>query len=57
MRIRFTINWTHWMVGVSFGENYMTLLSIGPLNMWMLNERKLRRQMEWELEKYEHMEE
>lgn len=45
MKFRFTIDLRHWMVGISF-EKYNALISIGPLNIWVLNNWLYKRHME-----------
>lgn len=49
MKVRVTFDIRHWMVGLSFGDRYTTLLSIGPLNVWLHNAKKFKRDYENEI--------
>lgn len=46
--VEFKFDWviTHWMVGISFSDRYNTLLSIGPLVLWIHRAKRLQRDME-----------
>lgn len=47
MKFRFTIDLRHWMVGFTMDPaNYTTLFSIGPMNLWVYNERRYIRDYE-----------
>jgi hypothetical protein len=45
MRLRLTLDFRHWMLGVSF-NHYTMLLSIGPINIWVLSEKRYKRYLE-----------
>lgn len=48
MKFRFTFDVTHWMIGVSFGQ-FNSVVSIGPINIWIHNSRKFMRAEEQEM--------
>lgn len=45
MRSRVTLDLKHWMFGVSFNK-YTMLISIGPINIWILSEKRYKRYLE-----------
>lgn len=56
MKFRFTLDLRHWMIGFTFDwANYTTLFSLGPLNLWMYNERRYKRDYERQILKNAEM--
>ena len=51
MKFQWSLDFTHWMVGVSVGDRYNTCFSIGPLVLWVVNKRKMERDIALEVYK------
>jgi hypothetical protein len=46
MKFRVTFNILHLMVGISFVDRHNTLISLGPVNVWIHHSRRYRRDIE-----------